>query len=205
VNKVSAVGRGGAAQGRAVVAAAALESAEVNAAVATSRAAATQAVRAAENRALLGPRVVGESPGPKAVGSSEASRPPLRVGGFKELNASGKVGDGLTPDHQPSVAALIAAEEAATGKKLSPSERRVLRDNATCIEISGCIHADASRTYKGRNSKSQIAQDKLDLQNAAGMDGEAMRGRLLKEGYTHEEINKAFELRDERNRKLNVY
>jgi len=45
---------------RAVTLAAALESAEVNAAVATSRAAAAQATQATLNRALVGPVVVGE-------------------------------------------------------------------------------------------------------------------------------------------------
>jgi hypothetical protein len=111
----------------------------------------------------------------------------------------------LTPDHQPSIAAVIASEEARLGKKLSVAEKRQLRNTTTCIEISGCIHSDSSRTYKGRNNQSQIQLDSIDLEAAANRDGEAMRNNLLEAGYTKEEIDRAFELRDERNKSTGIY
>lgn len=60
-------------------------------------------------------------------------------------------------------------------------------------------------TFKGRNTSDQIKTDSGDLKSAANLDGEAMRSRLIKEGYTEDAITKAFKLRDERNKCEGIY
>jgi RHS repeat-associated protein len=91
------------------------------------------------------------------------------VGTYKDLVAKGKVGDGLTPDHIPSAAALRAAEEQRLGRPLTPAEAKAVTDNGLCIMVGKDIHA-AGDTYKGKNTAAQIASDSTNLGTAAQRD-----------------------------------
>jgi hypothetical protein len=109
---------------------------------------------------------------------------------YKEgtIKARGTKGDLLTPDHIPSRAALVqakqekvwAAEEARLNRPLTPAEKEslrltkaekdVIRDEAQAVVKGEKFHADYSRTYAGRNTAEQIAEDAKDLAIAVEKD-----------------------------------
>ncbi len=101
----------------------------------------------------------------------------------------GEVGDGLTGDHIPSRAALVAAEEARLGRKLTQAEADLIKDEGVTVVLKGKTHADLSRTYGGRNTATQIAEDAKDLGKAFGKDTEAiLKGLENDKQLTHEAV-----------------
>jgi RHS repeat-associated protein len=117
---------------------------------------------------------------PHAAG--DGGKPPLRkdppvevgdVGTYKDLVARGRVGDGLTPDHIPSAASLIAAEEArrkkAGLKPLTPDQKKEIRDNGNCVVVPHDLHV-AGNTYGGKNNEERIGQDAADPAGAQKRD-----------------------------------
>lgn len=57
----------------------------------------------------------------------------------------------------------------------------------------------------GRNTPDQILNDSKNLFEAATKDMEALRKPLLESGMTNDEINQAFEMVHEMNRKKGLY
>lgn len=111
----------------------------------------------------------------------------LEVAEYKVTKTSGSgsrgnAGDRLTGDHIPSRAALQAAEEARLGRKLSPAEASRLNNEGVTVVLEGATHAKLSRTYAGRNTAAQIAEDALDLGQAFRKDAEAILNGLKAEG-----------------------
>jgi len=103
------------------------------------------------------------------------------TGTYRDLKARETVGDALQHDHIPSSAALLRARENELGRKLTPAERRALHGDATAVEISDLLHS-MSRTYKGRNTPTQIDLDAGDLRAAMERDLRTLRKNLLEDG-----------------------
>jgi len=80
-----------------------------------------------------------------------------------------------------------------------------LRDEGTSLLYETSLHQQFSRTYSGRNSVSQIANDAQDLFQAAQKDLDALRIPLKNSGMSDADIDKAFELVHEMNRKKGLY
>jgi hypothetical protein len=129
---------------------------------------------------------------------------PLRVGPYGQ-SAAQSVGDGHTPDHLPSFAAIRAAVERAIGRPLTAAEARALRNETNTILIPTQSHIESSRTFGGRNTQQQIQTDSRDLQAAFRADRATLRQRLIDDGYTVEEINAAFRRLDNLNRQSGRY
>jgi hypothetical protein len=105
---------------------------------------------------------------------------------YKETTTKGRgvKGDALTGDHIPSRAALVADAEARLGRKLTPSELREIRDKGVTVALGEGSHVAHSRTYGGRNTAAQIAEDAKDLSRAFGRDTEA----ILKRAYDNKTL-----------------
>lgn len=103
------------------------------------------------------------------------------TGAYRDLKARETVGDALQHDHIPSSAALVRARENELGRKLTPTERRALHSDAAAVEISDLLHS-MSRTYKGRNTPTQIDLDAGDLRAAMERDLRTLRKNLLDDG-----------------------
>jgi hypothetical protein len=96
--------------------------------------------------------------------------------------ARGVTGDKLTGDHIPSRAALfenaLEAEKAKLGRDLTAVEKKLLNkrinDEGITVVLKDTTHAELSRTYAGRNTAAQIAEDAKDLGKAFGKDAEAI-------------------------------
>ena len=116
---------------------------------------------------------------------------PLDVGTYKQLSAR-SVGDGLTPDHIPSFAAIRESIENQIGRKLTPTQLRELRNETTSIVYDTVMHQQHSRTYGGRNNRAQIASDALNLRGAAELDMRQIRPHLIEGGMAPDEIERAF-------------
>ncbi len=69
----------------------------------------------------------------------------------------------MTPDHIPSFAALKKYLENKLGRKLRPHEITQYYNDATTILYETSLHQKYSRTYGGRNTAEQIAEDAQDL------------------------------------------
>ena len=106
----------------------------------------------------------------------------LDVDSYKVLKARSVVGDNLDLDHIPSFAALKKEKENKLGRKLSPIEEKTLRDEATAIVVPKDTHVN-SRTYRGKNTKSQIVNDASNLCYAQECDINHMRKSLIDKGY----------------------
>ena len=106
----------------------------------------------------------------------------LDVDSYKVLKARSVVGDNLDLDHIPSFAALKKEKENKLGRKLSPIEEKTLRDEATAIAVPKDTHVN-SRTYGGKNTKSQIVNDASNLCYAQECDINHMRKSLVDKGY----------------------
>lgn len=115
----------------------------------------------------------------------------LDVGTYGNLTRRGVVGDGLTPDHIPSFAAVRTAIEQRVGRRLTTLELRDLRNDTHCLVICESTHRSASRTYGGRNTASQIAQDARDLGIAAYADTSTLRTHLLRQGLDAGKVDSA--------------
>ncbi|MEX0447625.1 hypothetical protein [Xenorhabdus sp. SGI246] len=80
-------------------------------------------------------------------------------------------------------------------------ETKALYDNATVIELPKEVH-QASRTYKGRNSPTQVASDSADLCGAECLDIKDRRTLLIQHGYNPKLVDDALELLKQRNREI---
>lgn len=127
------------------------------------------------------------------------------AGSYKDLTKKGVKADDLTPDHIPSKAALvkaeevkrIAAREAALGRKLepveikklklTPEEVRKINQEGVTIATERKIH-QAGRTFGGKNVPSQIALDAKDLGTAFGKDAKAILAAIEAEGKLTPEV-----------------
>jgi len=93
--------------------------------------------------------------------------------GFKNqdltLSLAGET-EPLDMDHQPSLAAQVAAKEAKLGRELSKKEINKLRDNTPAVASPRTVHQQTSPTYGGRNTPARIAKDAADLDAAAARD-----------------------------------
>ena len=128
------------------------------------------------------------------VGSKDPAVKVGDVGKYKDLVARGRVGDGLTPDHIPSCASLIAAEEASRKKaclpKLTTKEKNQIRDNGNCVVVPHNLHV-AGETYGGKNTKDKIAQDAKDPSAAQKRDMDAHKANAEDHGVDPATMNKA--------------
>nr|WP_249721845.1 hemagglutinin repeat-containing protein [Pseudomonas syringae] len=109
------------------------------------------------------------------------------VGTYGET-APRSVGDGLTPDHIPSFAAVKDALR-RQGVELSDSELKALRNNTNCVVVKTCSHIVESRTFGGRNSKEKIATDGSDLYKAAEADLDTWMPVWKREGWSQAKID----------------
>lgn len=105
----------------------------------------------------------------------------LDVGSYKDLKRRSVVGDNLDLDHIPSFAALKKAKENELGRKLSPKEEKILRDEATTVAVPKDIHLN-SRTFGGNNTRKQIIDDANNLCLAQQCDLNKMRSSLIEKG-----------------------
>ena len=128
----------------------------------------------------------------------------LEVGKYGDT-ASRSVGDGLSPDHIPSFAAVKASVEQKIGRDLTPSEARDLRNNTNTLVIETELHQQVSRTYGGRNTQDQIQSDATNLGAAARADETAYRLKLYDHGYTKHELDAAFQRLHDANKKTGIY
>ncbi|WP_226439947.1 hypothetical protein, partial [Pseudomonas sp. MWU16-30316] len=109
------------------------------------------------------------------------------VGTYGET-APRSVGDGLTPDHIPSFAAVKDALR-RQGVELSDSELKALRNNTNCVVVKTCSHIVESRTFGGRNSKEKIATDGSDLYKVAEADLDTWMRVWKREGWSQAKID----------------
>src|SRR5699024_7157214 len=105
----------------------------------------------------------------------------LDVGSYKDLKRRSVVGDNLDLDHIPSFAALKKAKENELGRKLSPKEEKILRDEATTVAVPKDIHLN-SRTFGENNTRKQIIDDENNLCLSKQCDLNKMRSSLIKKG-----------------------
>lgn len=126
------------------------------------------------------------------------------VGGYGSLKTRAHVGDGTEHDHIPSIAAIGMAYKTKLGRALTSAEYKLLHDRATAIEIPDYVHA-LSRTYKARNTTTQIANDSLDLYAAACKDIEYLRVNLQDAEVADEQIQYFANLIHLRNSLLGIY
>ncbi|MEF9645016.1 contact-dependent inhibition effector tRNA nuclease [Escherichia coli] len=127
----------------------------------------------------------------------------LDVGSYKELKDRSVVGDGLEHDHIPSFAAIRQAKENELGRKLTPAEEKKLYNNATAIEVPKDVH-QASPTYGGKNTSSQVKQDAINLCGAECRDTDALRKNMLERGYDPKLVDDAIKQLKERNSQIGV-
>jgi hypothetical protein len=147
----------------------------------------------------------------RLAATAEASVPsragavnPLEVGSYRDL-ASRSIGDGLTPDHIPSFAAVRKSVENDIGRPLTPSEARQLRNETNTLVIDTDLHQQVSATYGGRNTPAQIEADAQDLGGAAMRDQRALQQALIERGYSPQQVLRAFEKLHAANRARGLY
>jgi hypothetical protein len=129
---------------------------------------------------------------------------PLDVGTYGDLSPN-SVGDGLTPDHIPSFAAIVKNIEVSSGIKLTEEQKTSLRLNTNCLVYSTCTQQQESRNYGGRNNPTQIEQDSQDLRAAALRDIENIRGSLINQGYNAEDVDRSFQQLLDLNKKAGIH
>jgi hypothetical protein len=123
----------------------------------------------------------------------------LEVGPYGKL-APRSNKDGLTPDHSPSFAAIQAHVEQQLGRPLTPAEAKALHSSTNTIVIKTSSHMTDSRTYGGRNTAQQIAQDSSNLKAGTLLDRQALNQRLLADGHTQSAIDAAYKKLDALNK-----
>lgn len=126
----------------------------------------------------------------------------LDVGNYRDM-AARSIRDGLTPDHIPSFAAVrqFMRDNGVQGD-ISDSQ---LRRMTNTIMMDTLDHMRFSRTYGGRNSASQVAQDALDLRQAAVRDMDVWRPILEGRGYSTQQISDAFDNLHKLNEAMGLY
>jgi filamentous hemagglutinin len=111
------------------------------------------------------------------------------------------VGDGLTPDHIPSFAAVKDALR-QLGVELTDAELKALRNSTNCVVVKTCSHMADSRTFGGRNSQEKIKSDGSDLYKAAEADINTWVPVWRSEGWSVSKIEKTREEIHGLNKKL---
>jgi hypothetical protein len=119
--------------------------------------------------------------------------------------AARSIGDGLTPDHIPSFAAVRASMEQQFGRPLEPFEVTQLRNNTNALVVDTALHQELSVTYGGRNTPAQIANDSINLRAAAERDLSAYTQRLLDSGYSPQAVQNAAQALHDANVKAGLY
>lgn len=119
------------------------------------------------------------------------------VGSYAVVQFLEKVGDQLTGDHQPSGAAVkenlrIALHNLKQGP-LTRSMARNAYKKAITVVVQDSWHKAESRTYGGRNTKQQIAQDAVNLFDAAVADFKLLADKLHKDKWTQTEIQQLWD------------
>lgn len=127
---------------------------------------------------------------PTYAGRTDRPVEPLDVDTYAELRRRALSGDALEHDHIPSAAALIRAQERRLRRELRPEEVRDLYNNAAAIELPSSVHR-ATRTYGGRNTRAQIADDARDLAAASNRDYSDRIALLLEDGVPLDDIERA--------------
>lgn len=101
--------------------------------------------------------------------------------GLKSQKAAHGQTEALHMDHQPSLAAQIAARQEQLGRTLTKSEISQLRSSTPAVASPAAVHQQTSPTFGGRNTSTQIANDAQNLGAAAARDkaifDNAMRNR----------------------------
>jgi hypothetical protein len=114
------------------------------------------------------------------------------IGSYGAIKHLEQKGDQLTGDHQPSGAAIKEAIRlklhAALNQALTRSMAQNAYKKAITVVVTDEWHKAYSRTYGGRNTPAQIAQDAKDLKMAAEKDWELTVPGLQKEGLDKKEI-----------------
>jgi filamentous hemagglutinin len=123
---------------------------------------------------------------------------------FEQSVARAIKNDGLTGDHIPSNAALLEWWTNLMGRKLTKAEAKSIRNSGSTIIEEYQVHV-AGRTYGGKNTTSQIAQDALDLRRAAIRDTMQFRKNALAAGHSNDEIMTAIIALHIRNRAAGIY
>jgi len=104
--------------------------------------------------------------------------------------------DGMEMDHIPSKAALCKVTcryiEDKIDKKLNDMEvaavLKVVEKLGGAIAVPKEMHDKLSRTIRGRNAKTRIHQDSLDIIRAIKADLDAYTPELRKRGYSDKDI-----------------
>ena len=112
------------------------------------------------------------------------------VGTFGQL-APNSIGDGMTPDHIPSFAAIKKAI-ADAAIDLDDEALKALRNNTNCVMVKTCDHLSFSRTFGGRNSRNNselINYDAQDLYRAANLDMDAWEVLWRSQGWPQAKID----------------
>ena len=114
------------------------------------------------------------------------------TGTFGELSPR-SVKDGLTPDHIPSFAAVKEnlSRSGVDVDSLSNADIRALRNNTNCIVVKTCDHQQFSRTFGGRNNRTQIQADAANLHKAANADLDTWEPVWRKNGWSDADISRA--------------
>ncbi|MDU9393744.1 polymorphic toxin-type HINT domain-containing protein [Pseudomonas sp. zfem002] len=135
---------------------------------------------------------------------------PTSAGGIKvvegEVGSYGStaprsVGDGLTPDHIPSLASVKEALR-QMGVELTEADLKALRNNTNCVVVKTCSHMSDSRTYGGRNNQEKIKMDGSDLYKAAEADLNTWQPVWQREGWSASKIEQVRTEVHELNKKL---
>lgn len=115
----------------------------------------------------------------------------LKVGTFKAMGAI-SVGDGMTPDHIPSGAAVVVACYFSEGKAESSLPSRIgdlyapgapyryIYEKANTVVYDTVIDQKQSPTYGGRNDRTRIIADAKDLKTAFDNDKKEVANFLPK-------------------------
>ena len=102
---------------------------------------------------------------------------PGETGTYGELKKK-KIQNGETEpldmDHRPSYAAQKKALEDKLGRPLTDEEAKALKNKTPAVATPRKDHQQNSRTYGGRNTQEQIAEDANDLDAAKRLDDAAM-------------------------------
>jgi hypothetical protein len=138
------------------------------------------------------------------VTNKQTGEAELPVGSYQEL-AKDSIGDGMTPDHLPSFAAVKANAEKKLKRKLKEDEATKLRNATTTVLYSTLLHLQYSRTFGGRNTEEKIAEDSHDLYKAVDRDIDTLRPIWIAAGYLAAEITKMKRAVHKRNRELGLY
>jgi hypothetical protein len=115
------------------------------------------------------------------------------VGSYGVAQYVGAPGDQLTPDHQPSGAAVKEALRQALHQAkttvLTRLQARNAYQKAVTVMVAQAWHQASSRTYGGRNNSLQIQNDALGLFDGAVEDFGALADYWLSIGWTQQEIS----------------